>query len=268
MTCEELREHYELFALGVAEDAEAGEIREHLKRNCEACSAGVKSARELTALLATAAPAVSPSAGLRRRIMASVSPDAAPAAQVAVQKRGFRWAPVWAAVAALAVVVAVRFNLEALKEAERAGLLSVELNRLGVEDAQRVAQLTRLNDALAIVNSTEAVEVTFGPNQQPKPAGKVFVSPQQGVLLIASRLPSAPSGKIYEMWIVPKQGAPAPAGLFQSGADGVALHLQLGPVDLNATGAVAVTLENEGGAATPTLPILIAAALPPARANR
>jgi anti-sigma-K factor RskA len=264
MTCEELRDHYELFVLGVAEEAEAAEIREHLKRNCEVCGAGVKSARQLAALLATAAPAASPSADLRRRILASVSP----AAPAIVAKSGFRWDALWAGVAALAAIVAVGFHIQSHQRAEDATMLRLELDRLGVEATQRTAQLTRLNDALAIVNSTEAVEVTFGPNQQPNPAGKVFVSPQRGVLLIASRLPAAPAGKIYEMWIVPKQGAPATAGLFQSGADGVALHLQPGPVDLNAAGAVAVTLENAGGSATPTLPLLIAAALPPPRVNR
>jgi anti-sigma-K factor RskA len=264
MNCEELREHYDLYVLGVAEEAEAGEIRAHLKRNCDTCAAGVKGARELTALLSASAPQASPSSDLRRRIVASVSP--APAS-VPV-KSGFRWAFVWAAVAALALVVAVRFNIEARQETERAGILQAELSRQNGEAVQRTAQLTRLNEALAIVNNTEAVEVTFGPGRQPQPAGKVFVSPQQGVLLIASRLPVAPAGKTYQMWIVPKQGAPAPAGLFQSGADGVAMHVQPGPVDLATAGAVAVTLENEGGSASPTLPILIAAALPPQRPVR
>jgi anti-sigma-K factor RskA len=266
MTCEELRDHYELFVLGVAEDPETSEIREHLKRNCGVCAAGVKSARELTALLATSAPAASPSPDLRRRILASVSP--ASASSRAVAKGGFRWDALWAGVAVVAAVVAVGFHIQSHQRAEDAKVLQDRLYQQGAEVAERTVQLTKLNAALAIVNSTEAVEVTFGPNQQPKPAGKVFVSPQQGVLLIASRLPVAPAGKTYEMWIVPKQGVPLPAGLFQSGADGVALNLRPGPIDLNTTGAVAVTLENEGGSPTPTLPILIAAALPPQRANR
>jgi anti-sigma-K factor RskA len=265
MTCEELRDHYELFVLGVAEDAEAGEIRAHLKRNCGVCAAGIKSARELTAMLATTAPAASPSADLRRRILASVSP--ATASSVVIAKGGFRWTALWAGVAAVATALAVSFYIQSQQRAEDARMLRNELYQKGAEVADSTAQLTKLNAALAIVNSTEAVEVTFGPNQQPKPAGKVFVSPRQGVLLIASRLPAAPPGKTYEMWIVPKQGVPLPAGLFQSGADGIALNLRPGPIDLNTTGAVAVTLENEGGSPTPTLPILIAAALPP-RANR
>lgn len=264
MTCDELRDHYDLFVLGAAEPAESDEIREHLKRSCGACAEGVKRARELAAQLAFTAPPAAPSADLRRRIMASLPSSES----AAVAKPGFRWAPVWAAVAGLATLTAVFFGIRTRQEMTQSAELRLELKRQTTEEVQRAVQLTRLTQAMAIINSTEAVEVTFGPDQQPKPAGKVFVSPQQGVLLIASRLPEAPAGKIYEMWIVPKQGAPAPAGLFRSGPDGVALHVQSGPVELAATGAVAVTLENESGSATPTLPILIAAALPPARPNR
>jgi hypothetical protein len=51
MNCSELRDHYELYALGLAEDPEREEIRAHLDRACEVCMAEMKRARELTALL-------------------------------------------------------------------------------------------------------------------------------------------------------------------------------------------------------------------------
>ena len=260
MTCEELRDHYELFVLGVAEEAESSEIREHLRRNCEACAAGVKGARELSALIGASAPSAAPRAVLRDRIMSSVGASANPAAMVVV--RGFHWARVWAAVAGLAAVTAVYFGVRDGQEQQRSTELHADLDRQTAEAAQLTGQLARLNDALAIVNNTEGVEVSFGPGQQPQPAGKVFVSPQRGVLLIASRLPAAPAGKTYEMWIVPKKGSPVPAGLFQPGADNTAMNIQTGTVDLDATAAVAVTLENAGGSTAPTPPILIAAALP------
>lgn len=164
----------------------------------------------------------------------------------------------------VAVYFAVRQNQTVLELAR----VQTALNQQTAESAERGTRLARLNDALVIVNSAETVEVSFGPGE-PKPAnGKVFVSPQRGVLLIASRLPEAPKGKIYEMWIIPRRGSPAPAGLFQSSPDGSALHVQAGLVDLAATGAIAVTLENEGGAAQPTSTPLIVAALMPPRGNR
>src|SRR6185369_16345676 len=72
MNCNELREHYELYAIGVAEEPERSEIRAHLNRECEVCMQAIKRAREVVALLGGAAPPAAPSAALRRRILASV----------------------------------------------------------------------------------------------------------------------------------------------------------------------------------------------------
>ena len=81
------------------------------------------------------------------------------------------------------------------------------------------------------------------------------------MLLIASNLPPAPAGKIYEMWLLPKGGKPQPAGLFQSENDGTAMHVQPGAVDVQTLAAVAVTLEVEAGTTEPTLPPVFAAAM-------
>jgi anti-sigma-K factor RskA len=87
----------------------------------------------------------------------------------------------------------------------------------------------------------------------------VFLNPTQGVLLIASNLPPAPLGKLYEMWVIPKTGKPVAAGMFQSQSDGSAMHVRLGAVDLAATGVIAVTVENEAGVDQPTTTPVIAA---------
>ncbi len=55
MNCNELREHYELYAIGVAEEPERSEIRVHLNRQCEVCMEGMRRARETAALLGGAA---------------------------------------------------------------------------------------------------------------------------------------------------------------------------------------------------------------------
>jgi anti-sigma-K factor RskA len=88
----------------------------------------------------------------------------------------------------------------------------------------------------------------------------VVVNPAVGVLLIASNLPPAPAGQIYEMWVIPAKGAsPAPAGLFQSGAAGNALHFHQTQVAPGS--AVAVTLEPEAGSEKPTTTPLFVAVL-------
>ena len=45
---------------------------------------------------------------------------------------------------------------------------------------------------------------------------RVFVNPERGVLLFANNLPRLESGKVFEMWLVPKSGVPRPAGAFRA----------------------------------------------------
>ena len=242
MNCADLSDYYELYAMGVAEDPERSEIRTHLDRNCEACTNGMKRAAELNSLLASAAPEVRPSKKLRRRILASVGFE-----------RPFYWTWVWASAAAIALLGVVYLDNRLHRETDTSANLRRELQRQGVETA-------RLSEALAILYGPDTAEASFSSQPAP-PRGKVFLNPQRGVLLIASNLRPAPSGKLYEMWMLPKTGNPIPAGLFQSRDDGNAMNIRSGAVDLSQTSGVAVTMENQEGAAQPTSPILILAAL-------
>ena len=241
MNCNELRDHYELYSIGLADDPERSEIRDHLNRECEVCMEGMRRARETAALLgATAAPAAPP-ARLRRRILASAGYE---------QPRGFGWAPALAGALAFSLIACVYF-------AGRQRDVARELDRVTGISRQQNMDLTRLNEAFAIINGADTRVSTFGEGRTKPPSGRIFASPSQGVLLIASNLPQAPAGKAYEMWLIPKGGKPLRAGMFQSSADGSAMHMQLGKLDPNAD-LVAVTLENEAGVDAPTTTPLFA----------
>ncbi len=123
---------------------------------------------------------------------------------------------------------------------------------------QVTGERDRLNQALNFLSDPETRPASFGKGLQAPPRGYVFVHPTLGVMLIASNLPAAGVGKTYEMWMIPKTGAPRPAGLFQS--DGMrGLYILNGPLDLGALNAVAVTLEPAAGSAAPTtMPIIVA----------
>src|SRR5215470_628175 len=99
MNCNELREYYELYAMGLADEPERSEIHAHLNRECEVCMEGMRRARELTALLGGTAAAASPSPKLRQRILASAG----------YEERRFAWAPVLAGALAFALVACVYF---------------------------------------------------------------------------------------------------------------------------------------------------------------
>ena len=70
MNCTELRDQYELYALGLAEEPERSELRVHLDRGCEVCMSEMRRARETLALLGGTATRTEPSPKLRRRILA------------------------------------------------------------------------------------------------------------------------------------------------------------------------------------------------------
>ncbi len=242
MNCEDLRDHYDLYALDIAEEPERGEIRAHLDRGCAVCVAGVKRSLEITALMGAAANQAQPSPKLRRRILASVGSD----------DRRFSWVPVLALAAALLLIVV---GASLVVRGSRA-----EATLLALTRAQS-AEIARLTQAFAIVSGPRTTEVSFGGAQPRPPEGKVFLNPARGVLLIASNLPRTPVDKIYEMWIIPRGAKPVPAGLFQSQDDGTAMHVRPGIVDLASTAAVAVTVENQAGADQPTSTPLIVAAV-------
>jgi anti-sigma-K factor RskA len=244
MSCDELRDQYELYALGALDAEERAELDAHLRRQGDPCVDGVRRARELMTSLALMAPEVHPPARLRKKIAGIAG---APA-------RGWSWTPVWIAATVCLALVAAWLGV-ARRDAQR----SLADSRL--EAQRKTVDLARLNEAFALMNDPAAKQLVFGANEPKPPRGRVFVNPKQGVLLLANSLPPAPAGKIYEMWIIPKSGQPLPAGLFQSEADGTAMFLRKGAVDVAATGAIAVTLEPESGSPAPTSQPIIVAAL-------
>ena len=239
MTCRELQDAYELYALGVLEGEEKAEIDAHLARGCETCRQGLADARALNAALLSFVPEEYSSARLKRRVMEGIG----------VRHPGWGWMGAFAA--ALMLIVALWL---AVQERERTTQLA-EARRTVLQVS---GERDRLTQALQFLSDPQTVPASFGKGPAAPPRGYVFLHPQLGVLLIASNLPAAGQGKAYEMWVIPKGGAPRPAGLFQSeGAR--AVHILNGPIDLATLGVVAVTVEPEAGSPAPTSQPIIAA---------
>jgi len=245
MTCAELSEQYELFALGVLEDPELSELHAHLARHCDVCTAEVRRAAARMSALASLAPDTEPPNDLRKRVLASVG---------IVPHFRWNWMQTWATLAA-----AVVLGLFYVGHLRRERIRDIALRDAMEQVKQSDAEAARLKDVLALMNAPETIIRVSSEGAAHPPQGKVFLNPKQGVLLLASNLPPAPAGKTYEMWLIPAGGKPVPAGLFQTELNGTAVHLQKGPVDVGATGAIAVTLESEGAAPQPTSqPLLVA----------
>jgi len=243
MTHEEMSGLYELYALGVLEPEERGEIESHLSRECPECRAELRKAMALSVALAALPDAVDPPRRLRKRVLASAG----------VPQRGMR---VW--MAALALVAA---GLAVIVIADREKIHESNDQRyIALGELQRVSQdLTKLQGIMSMLNQPETKAVTFGVGQPQPPHGRVFVHQRMGVLLMASNLPQPPSGKTWELWLILKgDPAPKPSGLFQSDPQGNALYMLPGPISAS-TAAVAVTLEPATGSPAPTTkPVIVA----------
>lgn len=217
MTCEELRPEYDAYALGIAEDPERSEIGEHLARSCESCTAGVTNAMGIVSAMSGAVITVDPPKRLRRRVVDMVAPE---------PRRSWTVFVPWAVAGVLAIALA-----------------SITLP----ERFHRPVAEQKLEEALSILNDPVAKDVVFG---EPTARGRVFVSPQKGVVFMAAHLPALAPNKIFELWVIPTQGNPIPAGTFHSNADSTAVYVRPGPV--NNAAAVAVTVEPDGGSPQPT----------------
>ena len=169
-------------------------------------------------------------------------------ASVGVERAGWGW--IAALAAACSLIVALWLTVEK-RTTDR------ELAEARRTLQQSVMERDRLEQAFSFLNQPETRQVNFGRDQQAPPRGNFFLNPRLGVLLIASNLPALPAGKAYEMWVIPKGAAPRPAGLFQPGPQGTALHISPGAVDSGVT--LAVTVEPDSGSSAPTSNVLFAA---------
>ena len=204
MTCEDLGELYELYALGVLEEEERMELDAHISRECPNCTPGVRKALALNAVIGSFMPVVDPPKHLRDRILASVG---------ARQKRGFAWWPVWALASAGLLIAAVTLSY---REQGVAGQLA---------DARQVItrqslDLEKSKQILSFLDQPETRQVGFDGKTARPPRGNFFVNPKSGVLMIARNLPKLEPGRIFQMWVIPKGANPRPAGLFQADDSG------------------------------------------------
>lgn len=222
MTCEELRNEYGAWALGIAEDPERSEIAAHLARECPVCVAGVRSALATASVMSGAVSEVDPPRRLRQRVVGMVAPE---------PKRSFGFLP-WAVSAVLAIALVV----------------TVAIPR-PTTPTTPPPDLTKLTQAMEILNDPVAKDVTFG---DPAARGRVFVS-TKGVVLIAAHLPKLEANHTFELWILPATGNPLPAGTFsgEALANGTSAVYVYQGATTNAA-AVAVTVEPAGGSPQPT----------------
>jgi len=260
-THEQYAEDLALYALNELAGSERQEFEQHME-TCASCRREVQYLRSDLGLLALSTSGPRPPARSKEHLMRAVAADprgvSAPAPEKAT-RRGFGWA--WIpAFAALALLFAVgnlwRENTGMREELARlTGLYQNTSSQL----AQTSTQLSQDEERLRLLSAPDAMQVSLSAQSElRKPHATAIYSPsQKRLMLVASNLAPVPPGKAYELWLIPMEGAPMPAGVFWPDAHGNAKMMDHVMPHGVVAKAFAVTLENEAGSDKPTSPILI-----------
>lgn len=182
----------------------------------------------------------------------------------APEERPRRFAPVmawagWSIAAGLAVVAGLQVDQRKMVQQDLA-VATAQLSQSGAQIQRAKQVVDTLRDASAM---NVALHVPLNKGAVPKldPEGHATYLQSTGALVfVADHLDPLQPSKTYELWLLPaKEGqAPIPAGLFKPDMRGNATVVMPAlPKGVTAKG-FGVTVENEGGSATPTAPIVLA----------
>ena len=251
---EQFGEDLALYALGVLEGEERTALEKHLE-GCASCRRELEQLRGDAALLALSTMGPKPPERSKARLMRALAEE--PRAKEPRTKKerataGLLWGVAGWVAAALTIIVCVTLwrQNQQLKMSATKSVEFIEQERLRLQKDRKVAEILQAPDATRY----DILPVKY---PAPPPSGKAIYSREQGLIFIASNLKPVPDQKAYELWLIPKQGAPIPAGVFKPDAHGSATVVNPPlPAGVEAK-AFAITVEPEQGSATPTMPIVM-----------
>ncbi|MGQ0702445.1 MAG: anti-sigma factor [Gemmatimonadales bacterium] len=212
--------------------------------------------RELSALLGTAEPMAPPPAlkqQLLERVQQTKTVDFTErAAPPAPQKQGGRvmqWILAAGLVAAGLVVVLL------WRDGQR---LARELAQRDTLLAERTTKLVQREAELNAILEPSVQLITMTATGDTPPVVQVFWNrARNSMLLHAFRLRPAPSGRAYQLWFIPRRGAPIASSVFNTEPDGHGLVPNIQVPGEPAILGFALTEEPAGGSLLPTTtPIL------------
>jgi anti-sigma-K factor RskA len=237
---EQLLEDLALHALGSLQGNELAALQAHLL-SCADCRRELEFLRGDMALLAMSTAGSAPPRRAKQRLLDAIAREPHGVAASIPSQRGFWTLVPWfaTAAAALMVVLLLRQNSE----------LKNSVATLSSLFADQKIQLEHAQEVVETFTAADSQQVTLvAAKNAPQPQGKTFYLRDKGRLIfLANNLPQLPPEKIYELWLIPKTGAPIAAGLFKpdnrGGASVVNPPL---PVGVEAK-TFAVTLEPDSG---------------------
>jgi len=130
--------------------------------------------------------------------------------------------------------------------------------------AELTAQTAQAQKVMQVLTDGGAMQVNLhllpnGKPEPPKPEGHIAYSADSGSLVfVGMHLAPLDIYKTYELWMIPSDGgAPMPAGIFKPTAQGYASVIMPPLPKGVAAKGFGVTIEPDGGAKSPTMPIVL-----------
>lgn len=207
---------------------------------------------------------------LRGRILATVALDRE---RAHASTRMTRTRMVGAVAAAVALVFAGLF----VRESQRTSLGTAQIAALARQNHELETRLDELGRTFAglretldaqaqilrLVGGPRVLTVTLAPQKGAVGAGRVLVDTTSGdAAVVVAGLEPAGTGKTYELWAIRGKNAPEPAGLINltANSDSGAVRVPGLRAPAGVT-AFAVSIEPQGGSASPTGPIVLVGAV-------
>jgi anti-sigma-K factor RskA len=238
-----------LYAMGTLDAPELARIGKHVEE-CIPCRRELQQINSELGLLAMTAPELVPSPSARQRLLAEIGRDRSRQAKASV------WSWVWVAPSLVALGVLIALGMEW----RNAKVLHEENARLQQQLASEQASSAQARAIAETIMAPDAMRLTLVTANAPKQpmAHAIYSREKARVFLMANHLAPLGPGKMYELWLLPKSGAPVPAGMFNSDEAWNAEMLHGGlPQGMEAKG-FAISIEPEHGSAAPSqTPILL-----------
>jgi anti-sigma-K factor RskA len=255
--CDQFRELMEAYALGALDPEERAALEAHLATGCADCAKAVQEARWLVSQLAYAAPEAAPSDMLKGRLLQTVRAESQARSETKPRALSAKSAVpywLWAAVAALVLFSFYstwnmrRLQNEIRESNDRAATLLQQRQKteLQLASAKREAMILMDPSSVKIVPAGKSAE---GMELEAK------WNPELGVVVMGENIPMPSPHHVLQLWFIPKApGAkPMPSMMMMPDANGKFMVLVSNPPEsMNATKAIAITEEPEGGSPWPT----------------
>lgn len=240
------------YVLGTIAPADRARLEAHLADGCAECEAELTALSEGAFLLAASAPPVAAPRRVRERVLAAVNAEPQrPSARVAplpVRPRASRMAWVWAAAAAFIAAFSIGLWRDVQRAERQLGEARTQMGQL----EQELANERRWAETLAAPGAHVVALATTPATQAPLIARVTFDPATRRAVVVCDHF-APPAGHDYQLWAISDQG-PASLGVVHADANGHAQVRIDNAGDPAKLAAFAVSLENQGGAPTPTAP--------------